>query len=88
MQAADTRLRPILMTTLATVLGVVPIALALGAGSESRVSMGLAVIGGLIVGSLLTLYVVPSMYLMVCARRTSVAASSPRRTPALPSAVT
>jgi len=88
MQAADTRLRPILMTTLATVLGVVPIALALGAGSESRVSMGLAVIGGLIVGSLLTLYVVPSMYLMVCARRTPVAASSPRRTPALPSAVT
>ncbi|MBL9208176.1 MAG: efflux RND transporter permease subunit [Opitutaceae bacterium] len=87
LQAADTRLRPILMTTVATVLGVVPIALALGAGSESRVSMGLAVIGGLIVGSVLTLYVVPSMYLLVCARRTQVAAPQPVDSPVLPSAV-
>ncbi|HLP26127.1 MAG TPA: efflux RND transporter permease subunit, partial [Acidobacteriota bacterium] len=67
-EAADTRLRPILMTTLATVLGTLPIALALGAGAESRVSMGIAVIGGLLVGTALTLYVVPAMFLLVAAR--------------------
>jgi multidrug efflux pump len=60
--AASTRFRPILMTSLSTILGVAPIALALGAGSESRVSMGIAVIGGLIYASLLTLYIIPGMY--------------------------
>jgi multidrug efflux pump subunit AcrB len=64
-EAAAARLRPILMTTLATVLGILPIALALGAGSESRVSMGIAVIGGLVVGSALTLYVIPAMYVLM-----------------------
>jgi multidrug efflux pump len=67
-EAADTRLRPILMTTAATILGTLPIALALGAGAESRVSMGIAVIGGLLVGSALTLYVIPAMFLMICGR--------------------
>jgi len=66
--AAAARLRPILMTTLATILGIVPIALALGAGSESRVSMGIAVIGGLLFGSALTLYVIPAMYVLLSAR--------------------
>jgi len=60
--AAISRLRPILMTSLSTVLGILPIALALGAGSESRVSMGIAVIGGLIFSTFLTLFVVPAMY--------------------------
>ncbi len=60
--AAVSRLRPILMTALATVLGTLPIALALGAGSESRVSMGIAVVGGLILATGLTLYVVPAVY--------------------------
>jgi multidrug efflux pump len=64
-QAARARLRPILMTTLATVLGIAPIALALGAGAESRVSMGIAVIGGLLVGGALTLYVIPAMYVLL-----------------------
>jgi multidrug efflux pump len=64
-QAAAARLRPILMTTMATVLGILPIALALGAGSESRVSMGIAVIGGLVFGSMLTLYVIPAMYVLL-----------------------
>jgi len=64
-EAAAARLRPILMTTLATVLGILPIALALGAGSESRVSMGIAVIGGLVFGSVLTLYVIPAMYVLL-----------------------
>ena len=60
--AATTRLRPILMTSLSTILGTLPIALALGAGSESRVSMGIAVIGGLVFASILTLYVIPAIY--------------------------
>ncbi|GJQ21432.1 MAG: multidrug resistance protein [Bacteroidia bacterium] len=60
--AAVARFRPILMTSLSTILGTLPIALALGAGSESRVSMGIAVIGGLIVATVLTLYVIPAMY--------------------------
>jgi multidrug efflux pump len=63
--ASVARFRPILMTSLSTILGTLPIALALGAGSESRVSMGIAVIGGLIVASILTLYVIPAMYSFV-----------------------
>lgn len=66
--AASARLRPILMTTLATILGILPIALALGAGAESRVSMGIAVIGGLIVGGALTLYVIPAIYVLISPR--------------------
>ncbi len=62
MQAAASRFRPILMTSLSTILGILPIALALGAGSESRVSMGLAVIGGMVFATGLTLYVIPAIY--------------------------
>ncbi|MBZ0200839.1 MAG: efflux RND transporter permease subunit [Ignavibacteriaceae bacterium] len=60
--AAVARLRPILMTSFSTILGTLPIALALGAGSESRVSMGIAVIGGLIFSTFLTLMIVPVIY--------------------------
>jgi multidrug efflux pump len=62
MDAAAVRFRPILMTTISTILGILPIALALGAGAESRTSMGIAVIGGLFIGSFLTLYVIPAIY--------------------------
>ncbi|MBV6652316.1 MAG: efflux RND transporter permease subunit, partial [Mameliella sp.] len=61
-EAAEARFRPILMTSMSTILGVLPIALALGAGSESRVSMGIAVIGGLVFATVLTLYVIPAIY--------------------------
>jgi multidrug efflux pump len=61
-EASAARFRPILMTAFSTVLGTLPIALALGSGAESRVPMGLAVIGGLIVGTILTLYVIPALY--------------------------
>src|SRR6187549_3824288 len=61
-EAAALRLRPILMTSLATMLGALPIALALGAGSKSRVSMGIVVIGGLMVSLVLTLFVIPAVY--------------------------
>ncbi|HYP79910.1 MAG TPA: efflux RND transporter permease subunit [Steroidobacteraceae bacterium] len=74
-QAAAARLRPILMTTLATILGILPIALALGAGSESRVSMGIAVIGGLVCGCAFTLYVIPAMYALLSRSRQDPAAT-------------
>jgi multidrug efflux pump len=61
-EAAISRFRPILMTSLSTVLGILPIALALGAGSESRVSMGIAVIGGLMFSTFLTLFIIPGIY--------------------------
>ncbi len=60
--AAVARLRPILMTSLATILGALPIALALGAGSKSRISMGIVIIGGLLFSGFLTLYVIPAIY--------------------------
>jgi HAE1 family hydrophobic/amphiphilic exporter-1 len=60
--AAKVRLRPILMTTLAMIFGMVPLAFALTEGSEQRAPMGQAVIGGVITSSLLTLVVVPVVY--------------------------
>ncbi|KYG85523.1 acriflavin resistance protein [Roseivirga seohaensis] len=62
LDAAKSRFRPILMTSLSTILGILPIALALGAGAESRVSMGVAIVGGLIFSTVLTLYVIPAIY--------------------------
>lgn len=61
-EAAVSRLRPIMMTSLATILGALPIALALGAGAKSRVSMGMVIIGGLLFSGFLTLYVIPVVY--------------------------
>jgi multidrug efflux pump len=60
--AAENRLRPILMTSMSTVLGSLPIALALGASAKSRVPMGISVIGGLLFSLVLTLYVIPALY--------------------------
>ena len=62
LEAARVRLRPILMTTLAMVFGMVPLAFALSEGSEQRAPMGQAVIGGVITSSVLTLVVVPVIY--------------------------
>ena len=67
--AAKARFRPILMTSLSTVLGILPIALALGAGSESRVSMGIAVIGGLIFSTILTLFIIPAIYVNLTGKK-------------------
>ena len=66
-EAAAIRLRPILMTTAAMVLGVVPLIVATGAGALSRFSMGLVIASGLAVGTLFTLFVVPAVYVMLAA---------------------
>ncbi len=70
--AATQRFRPILMTSLSTALGALPIALALGAGSESRVSMGIVVVFGIMFSTVLTLYVIPAMYMYLSSKRVKI----------------
>jgi multidrug efflux pump len=74
--AAGARLRPILMTSLATMLGALPIALALGGSAKSRVSMGIVVIGGLLFSLVLTLFVIPAMYTFISREKPSDSESS------------
>jgi HAE1 family hydrophobic/amphiphilic exporter-1/multidrug efflux pump len=63
-EAAESRLRPILMTSLAIALGALPIALSLGAASTSRIGMGVVIVGGTLFSLMLTLFVIPSIYFM------------------------
>jgi HAE1 family hydrophobic/amphiphilic exporter-1 len=67
-QAAETRLRPILMTSFAFILGVVPLVLATGPGAASRRSLGTTVFGGMIVSTILNLFVVPVLYVLIVSR--------------------
>ena len=73
MEAGQARLRPILMTTLTTVLGLLPMAIGFGEGSELRTPMAIAVIGGLLVSTLLTLVVIPVVYSLLDRKKWSVA---------------
>jgi multidrug efflux pump subunit AcrB len=73
------RLRPILMTSLATVIGLVPMALKLGIGSEAYAPLARAIIGGLIVSVMLTVFIVPTAYLLVYRRRRPVLADGEAR---------
>jgi multidrug efflux pump subunit AcrB len=68
-EAAAARLRPILMTSLATIFGALPIALALGAGASSRVPLGIVVVGGLLFALILTLFVIPIMYILMADKK-------------------
>lgn len=67
--AAEQRLRPILMTSISTILGLVPLVFASGEGANSRIAMGISVVGGMLISTLLTLYIVPTMYSYVSTKR-------------------
>jgi hydrophobic/amphiphilic exporter-1 (mainly G- bacteria), HAE1 family len=68
-EAGRIRLRPILMTSVATIMGALPIALGLGAGATSRRPLGYAIVGGLLFSTALTLFLVPSVYVILDAVR-------------------
>jgi len=75
-EAASVRLRPILMTTAAMVLGVVPLVFASGAGASGRHDMGLVIFAGLSIGTLFTLFVVPGVYMLIGADHSGIAAAT------------
>jgi multidrug efflux pump len=77
LEAGRIRLRPILMTSVATIMGAMPIALGLGAGSMSRRPLGYAIVGGLLFSTVLTLFLVPAVYVILDALRSRRRAPSP-----------
>ncbi|MEQ8321367.1 MAG: efflux RND transporter permease subunit [Rhodospirillales bacterium] len=82
-EASVLRLRPILMTTGAMVLGAVPLAVASGAGAQSRQDIGLVIVGGILVGTFFTLFVIPTVYTFLAAKaKTDKGAASEPHTPA------
>ena len=68
-EAAKQRLRPILMTSASTILGLIPLAFATGEGCNQRIAMGVAVVGGMLVSTILTMYVVPAVYSFISTNR-------------------
>ena len=86
LEAASLRLRPILMTTGAMVLGAVPLAIASGAGAESRQQIGWVIVGGMSVGTLLTIFVVPVVYTLFARRGVPGEITTPEQAEAVPAA--
>jgi len=74
-EAATTRLRPILMTTAATVVGHFPLVLATGPGAGARNSIGIMLVSGMIIGTVFTLFVVPSIYMLVAKKHVHASTS-------------
>jgi multidrug efflux pump len=72
-EASTSRLRPILMTSVATVVGHFPLVIAAGAGAGARNSIGITLVTGMVIGTILTLFVVPVLYVLVAANRNSAA---------------
>lgn len=68
-EASMLRLRPILMTSISTVLGLMPLMFATGEGANGRIAMGTAVVGGLLISTLLTLFLIPAMYMYLSTDR-------------------
>src|SRR5213595_2459389 len=79
-EAAGTRLRPILMTTAATVVGHMPLVFATGPGAGARNSIGIMLVSGMIIGTVFTLFVVPSIYVLVARKREATATAEPEPT--------
>jgi multidrug efflux pump len=72
LEAAMTRLRPVLMTSVATVAGHFPLTLVTGAGAEARNSIGLVLVGGMTIGTIFTLFVLPSIYMLLAKDHSAV----------------
>jgi multidrug efflux pump len=81
LEASETRLRPILMTTAATVVGHFPLVLATGPGAGARNSIGIMLVSGMILGTLFTLFVLPSIYMLLATNRVAAVVEAPAREP-------
>jgi len=88
-QASKTRFRPILMTALATMVGILPIALGRGAGGDSRAPLGIAVLGGMLFSTVLTFLIVPATYILIARvrERSRGRVRAPQPEPVSPAAV-
>jgi multidrug efflux pump len=80
-EAAMTRLRPVLMTSVATVAGHFPLTLVAGPGAAARNSIGLVLVGGMTIGTIFTLFVVPSLYMLIAKRHVAQEVRAPEREP-------
>jgi multidrug efflux pump len=86
-EASVTRLRPILMTTAATVFGHMPLVFVTGAGAEARNSIGIMLVSGMAIGTVFTLFILPVIYLLIAAEaRTETASASASDAPGQPAA--
>jgi multidrug efflux pump len=76
-EASLTRFRPVLMTSMATIAGHFPLTLVEGPGAAARNSIGLVLVGGMAIGTIFTLFVVPSLYMLIAREHSSVTSESP-----------